>query len=201
MSGKLKFDPLSLPDRSKLSPQEGEFFKWFTHVRRHHEFPALEGRLSRVSSKFGETQWDFECNLFWQAWRAATWRPDAKWDVVFGENPNVDTSNLLAPFQHGPAFFPKGLRAKTRLPSAATMLAAQIVNVCKVERVAIDWHMLAHLIAVAGVDQVAPESLRVAAGRLMKEIDKKLVVLIAWPCDSGATLQSLESLLARYRQR
>jgi hypothetical protein len=221
VSARLKFDPLDLPHGIALSPEDGEFFKWFARRKEHHEFREVEQRLAGIANTLddvtggaerdvlglrGVRQWNFEFTIFRHAWRAATWRPDMHEAAILSmlendpENRLTDNPLLLQSVQHGPFFYKAGVNRTRRLPTAASMLAAQIACTCKLVCLPIDWIMVSKLIAVAEIDdQAGADSLRVRAMKIVKSIDDGAIRLVAWPQDTGPTLQSLEQLIARRR--
>ncbi len=72
----LTFDPADLPAGAALGPEVTTWSKWFLALRQHPEFHDIEVRTSRVTSPLeADKRWDFEANVFWHTWRAATWDP------------------------------------------------------------------------------------------------------------------------------
>jgi len=107
---------------------------------------------------------------------------------------------LLVNYQHGPFLYRDGIQSRTQLPSAATLLAAQLHLVFKQLRIPPDWVLLALLVSVGGINEhIGPESLSASARRLAKDVERGAIVLVGWPQDVGLDLSAVEQSINRFR--
>jgi hypothetical protein len=203
VADRLELSAFDLASRIATDPRLSEFVKWFARIQNHPEFLELERRIAKVSSKSG-AQRDFEFNVFWNAWRAVTWKPPSAEETIatlerLMEAGAAGEDFLLQQFQHGPFIYPQGgVTSKTRLANSATLLAAQLAGSYRRRKLQPDWVMLAMLVRVVGIGEAEPGSLRVAARKLIQAVESREIMCVAWPQDTGATFESLQEFLAPF---
>jgi hypothetical protein len=224
-TGSLTFDPSALLSDS-ASADTRAFVRWFEPRMGHQEFPDVAGRLAAIQQSHCD-RFDFEMSFFLSAYRAATLPledPQQPWETLLVEDILTTAAAGSGPLrswsatlkervagggninlryaQHGPVLFLNGIAGRRRLPTPATLFAAQTAFVFRTMQIPGAWTLLTKTCAVAGLgEEIAPESLRVRAGRVLKEVESGRALLLGWPQDIGCDLKSLLHAMATVQLR